>query len=52
MEAKIGTQRHHVLGAADLALIEQVMSGNINSRFIKNHHVPSNIQELRIKGYN
>ena len=49
-EAKVGRQKYHMLGSADLTLIEQEMSGNINPVIIRNLYVPSNVQGLMGKG--
>lgn len=53
-EAKVGRQKYHMLGSADLTLtlIEQEMSGNINSVIIRNLSCAKQRTRTNRKGYN
>lgn len=51
-EAKVGRQKYHMLGSADLTLIEQEMSGNINSVIIRNLSCAKQHTRTNGKGYN
>lgn len=51
-EAKVGRQKYHMLGSADLTVIEQEMSGNINSVIIRNLSRAKQRTRTNRRGYN
>lgn len=48
-EAKVDRKKHHVLGPANLTVMEQEISGNINSVFINNLSYPKQCTRTKEK---